>query len=46
MHFRPILLHKGLDPEDGTVPEAKTDPNGTEEVFHAGMPQGSTLMGL
>ncbi len=40
MHFRSIMLHKGLDPEDGVVPEAGTDPNGTEKVSHANVPMG------
>ncbi len=40
MHFRSIMLHRGLDPEDVVVPEAGTDPNGTEKVSHANVPMG------
>jgi hypothetical protein len=42
MHFSPVLFHKGLDPESGGVPEARTNPKNTEKVFHDGMPLGST----
>ena len=42
MHFRPILLHKGLDPENGAVPEARTNPNGMEDVPHANVLMGFT----
>jgi hypothetical protein len=36
------LFRKGLDP--GTLPfqNASSNPNGTQEVSHAEMPQGST----
>ena len=44
MHLGPVLLHRALDPEGVAVPEARTNPNGTSEVFHAGLPLGSTLM--
>ena len=40
MHFRSTMLHKGLDPGNGVVPEARTDPNGTEKVSHANVPLG------
>ena len=40
MHFRSTVLHKGLVPENGNVPKARTDPNGTEEVSHANVPLG------
>ncbi len=40
MHFRSTLLHKGLDPENGVVPEAQTDPNGAEKVSYANVPIG------
>jgi hypothetical protein len=46
MHFGPVLLHKGLDPENAAVPEARTNPNGTEKVFHANVPLRSTSMEL
>lgn len=45
MHFGASLLQEGLDPEDAAVPDAQGNPNGTEEVFHAGIPQGFTSMG-
>ena len=40
MHFRPIVPHKALDPENGVVPEVRANPNGTVKAFHA-----SVLMG-
>ena len=40
MHFRSTVLHKGLDPENGVVPEVQIDPNGTEKVSHANVPLG------
>jgi putative transposase len=40
MHFGASLLQEGLDSEDAAVPDAQSNPNGTEEVFHAGTPQG------
>ena len=46
MHFSPVVLRKGLDLENGAVPEARTDPNGTKKVFHAVMPLGYTSMAL
>lgn len=46
MHFGPILLHKGLDPENAGVPEARTNPNGTENASHAGVLLGSTPTGI
>ena len=29
MHFEPIVLHKCLDPENASVPEARSNPSGT-----------------
>jgi hypothetical protein len=46
MHFSAKLLHKGLDPDNTAVPEARTDPNGTKEVSHDSVPMGSTPTGL
>jgi hypothetical protein len=46
MHFRPILLHKGLDPENAAVPEARSNPDGTEKVSHANVPLGFTSVRL
>ena len=40
MHFGASLLQEGLNSEDAAVPDAQSNPNGTEEVFHAGTPQG------
>jgi hypothetical protein len=45
MHFGPILLHKILDPENAAVPEARSNPNGTERMSHANVLLGSTSMG-
>ena len=45
VHFRQILLHKGLDPEGGVVSEIRTNPNGTDKAFHASVPIGSTSTG-
>ena len=45
MHFRVILLHKGLGPENGAVLEVRTDPNGTEKTSHGNVPIGSPPMG-
>jgi hypothetical protein len=39
------LLQEGLDLEDATVPDAQSDPNGTEKVLHVGVPLGFTSMG-
>lgn len=44
MHFGPILLQKGIDPEDAAVPETRSNPDGTEKVFRANVPQGFTSM--
>ncbi len=38
------MFQEGLDPEDATVPEAQSDPNGTEKVLLVGVPLGSTSM--
>jgi hypothetical protein len=46
MHFRAILLQNGLDPEDTAVPDARSNPNGTEKMSHANVPLGFTSMGL
>lgn len=46
LHFRPTVLHKGLDPERGVVPEEQTNPNGTVKASHASVPMGLTSVGL
>ena len=46
MHFRPIVLHKGLNPENGVVPKARTSPNGRRKASHDSVPIGSTTMRL
>jgi hypothetical protein len=32
MHLIPMLLHNVLDSENAAVPEAQTNPNGTQKV--------------
>ena len=46
VHFKSTVLHKVSDPENGAVPEAQTDPNGTEKMSHANVPMGYTLRAL
>ena len=46
MHFRPILLHKGLNPKNGVVPEARTNPNVTVKALQANVAVESTPTGL
>ena len=46
MHSSPILLHKGRDPENGVVPEAQTNPNGTVKSCHASVAMGFTSIVL
>ena len=46
MHSRAILVQEGLDPRDSAVPDTRSNPNGTDNVFHADVPLGSTTMAL
>lgn len=46
VHFRPFLLHKGLDFENGVVPEALTNPNGAVKTSLAVVPLRAIPTGL